>query len=77
MSSSLWGTNFLSGIRMAITREKQEQSHLEARHSFINPNLQWYPARDKHLAVRRTFGLCRTPFFYLPFDEQREQALKI
>ena len=44
-----------SGIRRAITREKQEQSPLEARHSFINPStLPWYLARDKHLAVRRT-----------------------
>ena len=57
------GHKFLSGIRRAITREKQEQSPLEARHSFINPStLQWYLACDKHLAVRRTGELSRQPF---------------
>ena len=62
MRSLQWATNFLSGIRRAITREKQEQSPLEARHSYINPTLQWYLARDKHLAVRRTGELSRQPF---------------
>ena len=57
------GHKVLSGIRRAITREKQEQSPLEATHSFINPfTLQWYVAHDKYLAVRRTGELSRQPF---------------